>query len=78
MVDTLKLKSLMLLNGFKQEDIAKLLNISLQAFNMKINNKRDFRLSEILKLCEILKIETAQEKMSIFFANQVDLNLQNE
>lgn len=77
MTDTLKLKALMLLQGFTQEDLAKYLGLSKQTINMKLNNKRSFKLSEIAKICELLKIDNVQERFLIFFAEKVDLRLQN-
>lgn len=77
MTDTLKLKALMLLQGFTQEDLAKYLGLSKQTINMKLNNKRSFKLSEIAKICELLKIDNVQERFLIFFADKVDLRLQN-
>jgi len=77
MTNTLKLKSLLLLNGLNQEDLAKCLGVSKQAINMKINNKRAFKLSEISKICELLKIDNLQERFAIFFADRVDLRLQD-
>lgn len=78
MTNTLKLKALLLLNGFNQEDLAKYLGLSKQAINMKINNKRAFRLTEISKICDLLKIDNVQERFAIFFVNDVDLRLQND
>lgn len=77
MTDTLKLKALMLLQGFTQEDLAKYLGLSKQTINMKLNNKRSFKLSEIAKICDLLKIDNVQERFLIFFADRVDLRLQN-
>lgn len=78
MTNTLKLKALLLLNGLNQEDLAKYLGLSKQAINMKINNKRAFRLTEISKICDLLKIDNVQERFAIFFVNDVDLRLQND
>lgn len=78
MTNTLKLKALLLLNGLNQEDLAKYLGLSKQAINMKINNKRAFRLTEISKICDLLKIDNVQERFAIFFVNNVDLRLQND
>ena len=74
MTDTLKLKSILLLNGYRQKDLADYLHISYQAINLKINNKRQFKLDEIAKICEFLNILDVQEKFSIFFAVKVDKN----
>lgn len=78
MTNTLKLKALLLLNGLNQEDLAKYLGLSKQAINMKINNKRAFRLTEISKICDLLNIDNVQERFAIFFVNDVDLRLQND
>lgn len=77
MTNSLKLKSLLLLQGVKLKDLANLLGVSIQTISMKINNKRPFKLSEILKVCEFLHIEDIQERFLIFFSNNVDLHLQN-
>lgn len=45
-------------------EVAKLLDISYQSFSYKLNNKVEFKASEIVKLCEILKIE---DKEAYFF-----------
>lgn len=75
MTDTAKLKAAIIAKGYRQEDVAKKLNISTQSLNYKINNKRDFRASEIEKLKFILDIENIDV---IFFAQSVDLNATNK
>lgn len=77
MTNSLKLKALLLLNGLSQEDLAQYLGLSTQTINMKINNKRAFKLQEITKICDLLKIDNIQERFAIFFVNDVDLRLQN-
>lgn len=77
MTDTLKLKALMLLNGFTQRSLALNLGLSKQALNQKLNNKRAFKLHEILKICDLLKINDLQQCYLIFFAKNVDLRLHN-
>lgn len=77
MTNTLKLKVLLLQQGIKQKDLAEYLGVSMQAVNMKINNNRLFKLSEILKICDLLKI-SEKECFAIFFAKEVDLRLQHE
>ena len=75
MTNTLKLKAKIIANGLTQSNLAKLMNLSTQSINYKINNKRCFSLSEINKLCKILNINDLQERFNIFFADNVDLNL---
>jgi|Cm827metagenome_2_1110796.scaffolds.fasta_scaffold06475_8 transcriptional regulator with XRE-family HTH domain len=70
MTNTLKLKALMVEKGFTQEQLAKKLGISEQSLNYKINNKREFKASEIQALTKILDV---QDVDSIFFARDVDL-----
>lgn len=64
MTNTLKLKALMVEKGFTQEQLAKKLGISEQSLNYKINNKREFKASEIQALTKILDV---QDVDSIFF-----------
>lgn len=64
MTNTLKLKSLFVLNGLTQQEVAEKIGISYQSLSLKINNKREFKQSEISKLCEILNIKDGEK---IFF-----------
>lgn len=52
-------------NGYTQGEVAEKIGISYQSFSMKINNKRTFTVSEIIKLCDLLKISN---KDNYFFA----------
>lgn len=47
--------------GIKLSDLSKMLNISNTAFSLKLNNKKDFKLNEILKLKELLSISSLDE-----------------
>ena len=75
MTDSLRLKSLLTLKGLSQGDLAKHLGLSMPTVSMKINNKRAFKLHEILKICKFLNINNFQECFAIFFGNDVDLRL---
>ena len=56
-------------SGYKKSYIAKAIGLkSSYGLSNKINNKTEFKASEINALCELLKIETAEEKEEIFFA----------
>lgn len=70
MTDTKKLRAIIVERGMTQSELAEKLDISLSAFNFKVNNKRPFNSDEMFKLCEILHIE---DPKPIFFANQGDL-----
>lgn len=71
MTNTLKLKAVILERGFTQEQIAALLGMTIATFNYKVNNKSEFKASEIKKLSEILNL-TAEEVNAIFFADKVE------
>lgn len=60
-------------SGYKKSYIAKAIGLK-SAFGLakKIKNETEFKASEINRLCEILKIETLEEKNDIFFAEKVD------
>ena len=74
MTNTLKLRALLVENNLTNEDIAKKLGISKQSFSMKINNKREFKASEINKLSALLNLSNSCDVITIFFANCVELN----
>ena len=52
-----KLKARIVEFGFSQKDIAAALGISKQSFNMRLNGKRGFKVSEVAYLCNVLQIE---------------------
>lgn len=54
--NTKKLRGKIFENGFTYEQLASKLGISYQAFSNKVNNKSEFKASEIQTLCEILDI----------------------
>lgn len=56
-----KLRAKIKENGFSQNCVAKKIGISANSFSRKILGKRDFTLSEVIALCEVLNIENPQE-----------------
>lgn len=52
--------------GYTQREVAKMIGITYQSFSEKINNKSNFKVSEIIKLCDILDIS---DKDRYFFAS---------
>lgn len=68
MTDTNALKSAIVAKGYTQNEIAAKISISPTSFNYKLNNRREFKASEISALCKILELPDA----SIFFAGNVD------
>lgn len=71
MTNTLKLKAAIAESGLNQEQIAKMLGVSLCTFNYKLNGVSEFKASEIKKLSELLKMKN-ETMMQIFFADNVD------
>lgn len=61
-------------SGLKQEYIAKKLGISSNAFARKRDNFFEFKPTEIDTLCDILHIDTLEERFAIFFAKEVENN----
>lgn len=55
-------------SGYKKSFIAKQLGLSAYGFTLKINNKSEFKGSEMIILCKLLNIN-AKDKEAIFFAN---------
>ena len=62
MIDTRKVRARMLLLGLTQPDVADAMGINVATFNQKINNKRRIYLDEYQKLCEILQLNTTEER----------------
>lgn len=72
MINTAKLKAKIIERGLLQEAVAMQLGMTSGTFNYKLNNKTEFKASEIKKLSNILNL-TTEEFYSIFFAENVDL-----
>ncbi len=64
MTATNKLRSLIVERGMTQSFVAEKLGISPQSLSYKINNRVEFKASEIETLCSLLSIK---DKDSIFF-----------
>lgn len=59
-------------SGYKMVYVAKKVGVTYAGLMKKINNETEFKASEIVKLCELLKIENREEREKIFFAKSVD------
>ena len=64
-------KSAMDKAGFTQQTLADAIGIGLATLNMKINNVRQFKTSEIVALKRILNLSN-EERDAIFFADNAD------
>jgi len=69
MTNTELLKSKIEESGLKYEYLAKKLGITRFALANKVNNRNEFKASEIPKLCGELNIKSSKEKDQIFFSN---------
>lgn len=65
MTDEKKFKIRLMSLGFTLNDVAKKLGISVASLSYKVNNKREFKVSEIQKLQCILNL-TSKERDEIF------------
>ena len=72
MTDSAALRGLIAERGLKLKYVAESLGLSQYGFQLKLDNKREFKTSEVSALCEILQIESLKEKERIFFANESD------
>ena len=70
MINVRKLKSVLILKGISQQDLAYNLGISKQPLNYKINGRTPFKVSEILKIQKLLKL-SKEERDNIFFDYRV-------
>ena len=69
MTNTELLKDKIEQSGYKKSYIAKAIGLkSTYGLSLKINNETEFKASEINALCELLKIDSLEEKQRIFFA----------
>ncbi len=54
--------------GYKLKYVAEKLGLSSYGFQLKIDNKQEFKTSEVAVLCDILDITSLKKKEEIFFA----------
>lgn len=72
MTDTELLNQYIKGSGLKLNFIAEQIGRSRYCFMQKRDNVTEFLPSEIEKLCDLLKINSLEEKNRIFFANKVE------
>lgn len=68
MTDTQELRKIIEVSGLKYKNIAEFLQITPFGLQKKINNVTEFKSSEIKKMCNILGINSLEQKEKIFFA----------
>lgn len=72
MTDSAALREKIKEKGLKYSFLAKKLGLSAYGLSLKIDNKNEFRTSEVAILCEILGITSLKEKEKLFFAQKVE------
>lgn len=75
MTNSEALRELINAKGLKLKFVAEYLGLSPYGFNLKMQNKQEFKTSEVAALCELLEIESLEEKERIFFAKKDDYKL---
>ena len=63
-----KLKAAIVESGKLRDDLAEGLGMSRSAIRNKKNGQREFSYKEAEALCQLLGIDSAEEKVKIFFA----------
>lgn len=71
MTDTVALKELISKKGLKMKYVAEYLGLSAYGFQLKVENKQEFKTSEVSALCDLLQIDSLSEKEKIFFASKM-------
>lgn len=69
MINTLRLKAIILEKGYTQRTLSKKIGINKNTLNSKINGSSQFNVDEVDQICKILNINSAEEKCSIFLYN---------
>lgn len=65
-----RLMGMIVSKGYSQRTLAPIVGMSKNALNLKINNKRSFKVDEIDRICRVLKITDPAEKANIFLYSQ--------
>ena len=71
MTNTELLRKLISNKGLKMKFVADYLGLSAYGFQLKLENKQEFKTSEVSALCELLDIRSLKEKEDIFFVRRV-------
>ena len=77
MTNSNELRAAITRKGMTQEQVAEALGITTATLNYKINNKREFKTSEVKALVDLLEIKK-EDIDKIFFANDVDCESTND
>lgn len=66
MTNKRKLQAKMIEAGYSQKTLADAVGMSKNTMNAKINGTAQFNVGEVMKLCDVLHINTPEEKCAIF------------
>lgn len=69
MTNTVLLEKKIEASGYKKSYIAKVIGITAYSLAKKIRNESEFKATEINVLCDLLRIDSLEEKERIFFAD---------
>lgn len=69
MTDTKLLEDYIAKSGYKQSFIAEKLGLTSYGFRLKVDGKSEFKSSEIVALCELLKIDS-KKMVDIFLTKK--------
>ena len=73
MTDSEELRKLIESKGLKMKYVADYLGLSAYGLQLKVDNRQEFKTSEVAALCELLEINSLMTKEKIFFAKKDDL-----
>ncbi|MEY8356949.1 hypothetical protein AALB39_26895 [Lachnospiraceae bacterium 54-53] len=73
LTNTELLRDLIAKKGLKMKFVSDYLGLSAYGFQLKLENKQEFKTSEVSALCELLDIKSLKEKEDIFFVKKDDL-----
>ncbi len=73
MTDSEALRGLIENRGLKMKYVADYLGLSAYGLQLKVDNRQEFKTSEVAALCELLEINSLMTKEKIFFAKKDDL-----
>lgn len=72
-MDSEALRKLIESKGLKMKFVADYLGLSAYGLQLKVDNRQEFKTSEVAALCELLEINSLMTKEEIFFAKKDDL-----
>lgn len=71
LTNTELLRDIISKKGLKMKYVAEYLGLSPYGFQLKLENRQEFKTSEVSALCDLLNIKSLKEKEEIFFVKQL-------